>query len=204
MARTEARIFTSIWEDEDFLALEAGEQRLFFLLLSQADLTMCGVLTDLPDWWAGMASDTSDDDIEANRDGLVASSYLVRDERSKEVWIRSFIRGDRVLESANFAVSMARSFGTIRSKAIRKGVLEELTKAFPEGVLKGMTDKFTNREKEGWKPFLNRLPEGFVKAVHSHALIHPITPSPHHPVTPSPLLACEQPSKTYAGGEAFR
>ena len=40
MPRTEARIFTSIWNDRDFLALPPGAQRLYMFLLSQprADL----------------------------------------------------------------------------------------------------------------------------------------------------------------------
>ena len=42
MPRTEARIFTSIWNDPHFLSLDVSAQRLYFFLLSQDDLTTAG------------------------------------------------------------------------------------------------------------------------------------------------------------------
>ena len=56
MARSEARIFTSIWKDEDFLALPPSAQRLYMFLLSQDDLTYCGVMPLRERRWASKAA----------------------------------------------------------------------------------------------------------------------------------------------------
>lgn len=48
MARDHARIYTSIWDDPDFLALGESEQLTYLKLVSSPDVTWCGVLPLLP------------------------------------------------------------------------------------------------------------------------------------------------------------
>lgn len=163
MARTEARILTSIWDDPDFIELPSGEQWMYFALLSQRDLSMCGVLSDTPQRWAHLAKEVTPRAVGARCHGLVTSKFLLRDEATCEVLLRTFVRHGQVLQSANLTVSMARAYCAVHSKVIRKGILDELSKGFPEGVLEGFHQGF---DKPNQKPFAERLPKDFLDAVH--------------------------------------
>lgn len=156
MARTEARIFTSIWRDEDFIALPPDAQRLYMFLLSQHDLNYCGVLPLLERRWATKAAGLTLEDIErdlkileAPRDptghpsvnptpnpsgnpsgeGFQVSlepSFLVIDWDTGEVLIRAFIRRDGLWKQPNL-LKQARDTATqIESPRIRAALLEEL------------------------------------------------------------------------------
>ncbi len=42
------KLYRSVWQDPDFVALPPAAQRLYFLLISQPDLTHVGVLPLMP------------------------------------------------------------------------------------------------------------------------------------------------------------
>ena len=48
MAREHAILIVSIWDDPDFIALEAMQQTVFFSLIANRDLSWCGVAPYLP------------------------------------------------------------------------------------------------------------------------------------------------------------
>ena len=75
MPRTEARIFTSIWDDPDFLSLPPGAQRLYMFLLSQRELTYCGTMPLRPMRWARKATGLSLADIEQDLKELEGTAY---------------------------------------------------------------------------------------------------------------------------------
>lgn len=198
MARTEARIFTTIWRDEDFRALPVGEQWLYFALLSQPDLSPCGVLPDLPNRWATLAQETTARQVTQWRLGLAGRRFVVLDPESGEVWIRALVRLDGGLRSPNLTVAIARSFGAVHSEVIREGIIDELHREFPQGILEGLGERFDkpNRQKEQ-KVIADRLPGDFRDAVTCA-----ITTSPNHHVTRS--LAVLPSSNTYAREMAVR
>ena len=70
MARSEARIFTSIWKDPDFLALSPSAQRLYMFLLSQDDLTYSGVMPLRERRWASKAAGMTVTDVEQDLKAL--------------------------------------------------------------------------------------------------------------------------------------
>lgn len=88
MARSFAKITAAIWSDQDWRNLSAAAQRMYLLLLSQPRLSLAGHLDVIPGRWAGMARDTSTDDIAIALLELADAGYIVTD--GDELVIRSF------------------------------------------------------------------------------------------------------------------
>lgn len=129
MARTHARILVSIWSDEHFTRLDASVQRLFFLLLSQPDLSLCGALPLRPKRWARFCPDDTTESIMLDLKTLEAEDYLMVDEDVDEVWIRSFIKYDGLLKSPNMRKGMNNAFAQVVSEGIRNAFLEAVQEA---------------------------------------------------------------------------
>lgn len=181
MARKEARIQAGIWNNADFKALPAAAQRLYFLLLSQPDLSYCGVLAYRPRRWALMACDTTAKTIEAAMRFLMRDRFVVVDEPTEEAWVRTFIEHNKVMASPNLVRAMAHDFTAIQSEPIREGLLE----GFGEGLAQRLADGF----KEP-------LPEAFVKAVEERFPYVRIVRSTHNP-----HLTTHNPQPTSADAE---
>jgi len=204
MARTEARIFSKVWsadEQTDFRQLTFGAQWLYWALLTQPELSMCGVMTEVSRRWATLASGVDVDDIEEWLGELAEGRFIVRDEATYEVCIRSFVRGDGVLRTPNLVVSMARAFEAVHSRTIREAIANEVNREFPEGLAEGLAERFQKGSAQG---LLERLPQGFRDAVHTVRTHHPITPSPSHPVAahrmPEPLEVTASEAVSESGG----
>lgn len=156
MARTEARMKTTIWSDADFLALSHGAQWMYHLILEQPELSLCGVTAITMGRWASRSVTTTPEDIRAFMEELEKHHYIVIDELTEEVWVRSFIEHDGVLKSANSLIGMTRDYPGICSDIIRKGVMEGLV----EGDTKGLLEGVITSTDEGVR---KRVPEGFAK-----------------------------------------
>lgn len=151
MAREEARVFTSIWRDEQFRAYTANAQRLFLFLLSQPDLTYCGTLALRERKWAGTAAGLTVAEVTGGLAELAASAagnpsgnpspnpsetpspdpsangaLVVFDEDTEELLIRSLIRLDGVWKIPNLMLSARRSAALIESPKLRAVMLAEL------------------------------------------------------------------------------
>jgi hypothetical protein len=146
MARREARIHTSIWDDEDFLALSGSAQRLYFVLLSQRNLSLCGVLALTIDRWARFCAGGTVKAVRAALTELGNAGYVVVDRATEEAWVRTFVKHDGVLDKPNVVIAMARDFSGIHSQPIREGFLEGL----PEGFLEGLPEGYAERLDEGF------------------------------------------------------
>jgi hypothetical protein len=153
MARTEARLMVSIWEDPDFLALSATAQRLFMFLISQPDLAHDGVIPLRERRWSKKAAGMTAAQVAADLDELSATRFVVVDEDTEELLVRSFIRRDKVYRQPNVLRSARDHLSTVSSAAIRDSVGAELARIqeeaedIPEGskgVLMGMVEAFAN------------------------------------------------------------
>lgn len=170
MARTHARILTSIWQDKHFLALSATAQRMYMLALSQPGLTSCGVVSYTPRRWATLAAGSTPRSVARDVDELVRSPsrFVIVDLGTEELLVRTFAKNDGVLSQPNVVIAMWRSAAEIVSDAIRCAFVEGL----PEGFRKGLPEAFP----EG-------LPEGLGEALsRAGARVPPPPPAP----TPSP------------------
>ena len=128
MPRTEARIFTSIWKDEDFLALPPSPQRLYMFLLSQEDLTYCGAMPLRIPRWVRKAAGLSAADLEQDLKVLEAAGrqFVITDEETGELLVRSFMRNDEVWKQPNLMKAARSAAAQVESPAIRAAILSEL------------------------------------------------------------------------------
>lgn len=95
MAREYGNIFTAIWRDPDFIALPSDVQRVYLLVITQPDVSSCGVLPFMPSRWAKYAPDTDADSLRNSLSILHQNRYAIVDSDTDELLIRSFIRYDR-------------------------------------------------------------------------------------------------------------
>ena len=148
MARSEARLVVSIWDDPDFLALSPTAQRLFMFLISQPDLAHDGVIALRERRWSKKAAGLSVAQIEADLDELSTARFTVVDADTEELLIRSFIRRDKVYRQPNVLRAAADHLATVSSRTIKQAVAAELLRVqsaddIPEGskpVLDGMLE----------------------------------------------------------------
>ena len=125
MARGHGRILSSIWEDPDFLALTQEQQRLYLFLISQPNLNHAGVLPVTLRRWARKAFGLTAADLEKHLAALHAARFIVLDDDTEELLIRSFIRNDGVWKQPKVMGSMVSSALEIESHALRRALLEE-------------------------------------------------------------------------------
>jgi len=184
MPRTEARIKTSIWTDEDWLKLSSSAKYLYLTILSQATLNLCGCIAQTKSSWS-FATKMTLKMVNKSLLELKREKFIIVDDTTEELLVRSFIRNDGVLTKPNVIVAMSKDYLTIRSKAIRQAVIDEI----PEGFIASLPERFPKPFAEG---FLERLPEGFLEGLgeglpepsraHS-SILHPPSSILHPPTT---------------------
>ncbi|WFE41938.1 hypothetical protein [Micromonospora sp. WMMD998] len=126
MARSEARIAVSIWTDADFLALSPTAQRMFMFLLSQPDLAHDGVLALRERRWTKTAKELTRANVEDDLAELRAARFVVVDEDTEEVLIRSFIRRDKVYRQPNVLRAACDHLAVVSSRTILDAIAGEL------------------------------------------------------------------------------
>jgi hypothetical protein len=128
MARNYAKIHTDIWSDEDFKSLGRDLQHLYFVVVSQPRLGMCGLLDYFPQRLAGASYSLTTDDVESSIKGLEERRYVVIDRDTSELLVRTFMRNDGVFGSPNLAVAAVREYGEVMSQKVRDAIETELVK----------------------------------------------------------------------------
>src|SRR5690349_2140958 len=125
MARGHGRILTSIWEDADFLALDEREQRLYLFLISQPNLNHAGLLDLTLRRWARKARGLTSAELEKLLQALEAARFIVMDDETEELLIRSFIRNDGVWRMPKVMGAMVSGTLEISSKRLQQALLAE-------------------------------------------------------------------------------
>lgn len=126
MARAFGRILARIWDDEDFLALEPSQQRLYCFLLTQPNLNHAGLLPLTLRKWAKKAKGLTVAALRADLEALDDARFIVMDEDTEELLIRSFVRNDDVYKQPRVMGSMVSGAGEIESKRLRRALLAEM------------------------------------------------------------------------------
>lgn len=137
MAREYGRIWISAWKDFEFTHLAAAEQWLYFALISQPGLSTCGVQSHAPSRWATLAADMTPRKIERSVARLEAARLVVVDRDTDELLIRSHLRYDKPLRTANVAKAVARTWEQVASPELQKVILVELARLHDEPETKG-------------------------------------------------------------------
>jgi hypothetical protein len=142
MAREFAKVRLSIWDDDDFRDITPAEQHLYFVLLTSYELTYCGVGDWRPARIAGHAKGWAAEQVVATAAGLIEKLYLVVDDATEEVLVRSFIRHDEILKQPKMAIAMARAHAKVASSTLRGVIVHELNRLHAEEPdLKGWSEK---------------------------------------------------------------
>ena len=132
MARGEARIFSAIWGQPDWRALSVEAQWAYMMLLSQADLAQDGVISLRERRWASLADGVTAEDMHKRLDELAASRWIVIDDMTGELLIRSLIRWDRVYLQPNVMRAAVAHLSTVESREIRSVLYAELMRIVSE------------------------------------------------------------------------
>lgn len=135
MAREFAKINAAIWQDDEWRDLPPMAQYLYFLILTDPDLSYCGVSDWRPNRIAPKASGLTVAAVQAAAVILTDARLLVIDEGTEEVLVRSFLRHDGVMAHNKLCVSAAMAYGAVASNAIRGVIVHELNRLkaeFPE------------------------------------------------------------------------
>lgn len=177
MARTQARLLTSVWTDADWLALSAGAQRLYMVLLSQPKLSLAGCLDVMPARWASTAPDETEESVRANLAELAAGWFVVVDDETGELVIRTFVRADiGPKANSNLVKGMWGAWEAILSPKLRKIVVDNM----PAEVFDRCPDEVPDLARRmRSEPPIERPSE--------RAFERPLERSPEPPV-PCPLL----------------
>lgn len=128
MAREHARLQCAIWQDADFIALPAAAQRLYMLALSSPELSYAGVVPYTPSRWSRLAPDTTAAQVRRHVALLADARFVVVDESTEEMLIRTYVRHDGILRSPNVTVAMTKAAHRIVSPVIRRAFMRELVR----------------------------------------------------------------------------
>lgn len=126
MARKFAQILVTIWDDDDFLDLSMSEQWLYQHLVTQADLSYAGVMDWRPKKITQKSADITLEDIQIAASVLEAKQYIVIDEGTEEILVRSFIRNDGLLKQKNMGAAVAKAYASVGSRNLSGVIVHEL------------------------------------------------------------------------------
>jgi hypothetical protein len=135
MARDHARVKTSIWDDPDFLELKMAEQHCYLALMSNKGLSYCGVIDWVPGRFAYLAADMSQAKFKAAVAGLVKARFVIVDEHTQELLLRTYVRHDGVLDRVNMGKATGSAIEHVVSARIKEAIgneLANLMKASPD------------------------------------------------------------------------
>lgn len=137
--RQYALIYRAILDDPSWRCLTRSQQNLYLLLLLKLSTNLCGVVDWRPKKLAVNASDMTVETIEADAVVLEKKLYIVRDEDTDEVLIRSFLRNDAPLKSSKTAIAVRSSYTDTASSKLRGVIVFELQRLYKE-----------QRDWQGW------------------------------------------------------
>lgn len=138
MARDYAQIRSDIWADDHWRSLTPGAQWLYMHLLTSPTLTHAGVADWRPARISKLARTIGPESVRKYADELQRERFILTDDETEEVAIRSFIRHDGVLLNPNMWKSLGAAFADIYSAPIKALVAHEVARLrseHPEGLL---------------------------------------------------------------------
>lgn len=134
-------------------------------MLTSATLTYAGVADWRPKRLATLASGRTPADVEAAASELIEGLYIVTDEDTEEVLIRSFMKHDGLLQKPNVAKAMVKAYDQVYSLTLKGVIVHELNKLherFPEWKafeVEAVLDVMGNRSVNPSEVVSRRVPE---------------------------------------------
>lgn len=184
MARSHGRIASAIWRDQDFIDLDPEAQRLYLFLLSQPDLTHAGLIPLRIRAWSTRVKDGTPDRVRTALKVLEHARFVVVDEDTEELLVRTFVRNDGVYKQPKVMERMGVDAGQIMSRALRAAFCVELRRLPCEDL--------TGHQKDTAERVRDELLALFGE---------PVDPLPNHPPNP-PARVADTHADTPAEGSA--
>jgi hypothetical protein len=128
MARDHARFKTARTNDDDWRALTVDAQWLYDTLLTQPRLSYCGVLDYMPGRLATQAKGMTETKVRAAARALERARFVVLDQATSEILVRSYVRHDGVFDRRNMGKAVATALAAVVSAKIRDAVLMEIAR----------------------------------------------------------------------------
>jgi hypothetical protein len=125
MARSYANIFTAIWRDKEFRSLLDADQKMYFLLISQPDITAVGALPLTVGRWAACAADTTPESVRRSLDNLAGARFIGMDFETEELLVRTFVRHDGGYGNRKRVPVIRRAAGEVVSARLTRMLFEE-------------------------------------------------------------------------------
>lgn len=126
MPRNHARLSLSIWADGDWVSLPLNAQWLYAALVSQPDINQAGVVSLTVKRWSHLCVGGSVKIVCGALRVLSDRRYVVIDEDTEELLVRTFIRNDEVWRQPNTLKSACMSARAVQSPKIREALRDEL------------------------------------------------------------------------------
>ena len=164
MARSYGRLFTSLWDDQDFRPLSLGAKLMYGFLISQDDLEHSGIIGWRPARWARDLGEPVEDVIAYLKE-LDQARYVIIDEEAVESLVRSLIRRDDIWRQPNVFKAAAASAKTSKSPPIKAALYPEIRRLDLVGTGRE-THAIRDELLSHLEPFANpspNPPEGFPK-----------------------------------------
>lgn len=137
MAREYARVKVAIWADDEFRLLSDSAQALYFRLISSPTMSLCGVADWRPKRIAALTAGMNVDRVAEVGCELAEAGYIVIDDDTEEVLVRSFVRHDGLIKTPNIAASMVKDYAGVASRTLQGVIVHELHRLHDEDP--GMT-----------------------------------------------------------------
>ncbi|WNM67284.1 RepA-like replication initiator [Arthrobacter phage Wyborn] len=124
--RNYGKIKLSAQSDPDWRALSHHAQWLYWALVGSEKLSACGMLEWRPKQFAALSPTVNVELVEVALDELRAMKFVVLDEETDELLLRSFVRNDDVVQNRNMMVAVIKAWRMITSLTLRGVVVHEL------------------------------------------------------------------------------
>ena len=130
--REYAQLKLSIWNDRDFTALSTDAQLVYIMAMSHPTTNLAGVLDYAPQKFARLAGGLTVKRVVAAVDELSAARFVVTDDETGEMLVRSAVRASGAWKKPTTAASIANSVGNTFSDKLRDVLADELRRAVVE------------------------------------------------------------------------
>ena len=128
MAQDFAPLFRSIWLDDDWRGLSMDAQHVYAMLMSHPNRNAAGVLPIAIKKWVRLARDLTVDRLEAALTELDGKGFIVLDDETDEVLVRSYIRRAKVYTHIRLLANALREVSEIESPRLRSVACQELAR----------------------------------------------------------------------------
>lgn len=135
--RDRANLRTDIWGDDEWRSLSVGAQWLYNYLLTCSSLNYVGVADWRPTRIAGMASGLDRQQLTTYAAELETAHFIVTDDTTEEILVRSFLRHDGALTNPSLPKSIGKDFGGVASATLRSVIAHEVNRLradYPDGL----------------------------------------------------------------------